>query len=178
MPDFAVADSVQAVLDFLHTGGIVLWVLLFVTLAMWAAIIERALFFRLDLPQLQQAIVERWNARSDRSSWFAEQVRQALISQGGQAIAKNIDTIKVFVLLCPLLGLLGTVTGMITVFDVMAITGTGNARLMASGISMATLPTLAGMVASLSGLYFGTLFSKKAESAQQQLDEALQLTFK
>lgn len=168
-------ESVDRVLDFLHAGGFVLWILLVVTLAMWSAIIERALFFKLDRAQVVSASVEKWMARTDRSSWFAQSVREALLSRGGQEFSKNIDLIKVFVLLCPLLGLLGTVTGMISVFDVMAITGTGNARLMASGISMATLPTLAGMVASLSGLYFGTLFSKKAEVAKQQLDEALQL---
>ena len=53
-----------------------------------------------------------------------------------------------------MLGLLGTVTGMIEVFDVMAISGSGNARGMAGGVSQATLPTMAGMVAALSGMIF------------------------
>ena len=62
--------------------------------------------------------------------------------------------VKTLVALCPLLGLLGTVTGMIEVFDVMAIAGSGNARAMAAGVSKATIPTMAGMVAAISGLYF------------------------
>ena len=65
---------------------------------------------------------------------------------------KNINQIKGLVALCPLLGLLGTVTGMIEVFDVMAYTGTGNPRAMASGVSKATLPTMTGLVISISGL--------------------------
>ena len=56
--------------------------------------------------------------------------------------------------ICPLLGLLGTVVGMIHVFDLMAVTGTGDARAMASGVSLATIPTMAGMVVALSGLFF------------------------
>ena len=44
---------------------------------------------------------------------------------------------------------MGTVTGMINVFDVMGLVGNSNTRLMASGISLATIPTMAGMVASL-----------------------------
>jgi len=56
---------------------------------------------------------------------------------------------------------------MIHVFDVMAVTGTGNARAMASGISMATVPTMAGMVVSLIGLYFKTRFDGMAK---KQLD--------
>ena len=58
--------------------------------------------------------------------------------------------------MCPLLGLLGTVTGMIEVFDIMAITGTGNARAMASGIARATLPTMTGLFISIVGLFMLT----------------------
>lgn len=163
----------EPILDFLHAGGSVLWVLLITTFVMWIVIIERALFFKFDFPQLEKVIIKKWNHRTDRSSWFAQQVRSSLISQGSQKIFSYIGTIKTLVALCPLMGLLGTVTGMISVFDIMAITGTGNARLMASGISMATLPTLAGMVAALSGLYFGSLFEKKAERAQQKLTDEL-----
>ena len=62
--------------------------------------------------------------------------------------------------LCPLLGLLGTVTGMIEVFDVMAFTGTGNPRLMAGGISKATLPTMTGLVISITGLFAITFLER------------------
>ncbi len=59
-----------------------------------------------------------------------------------------------------MLGLLGTVTGMIEVFDIMAITGTGNARLMASGIARATLPTMTGLVISITGLFAITFLER------------------
>ena len=70
--------------------------------------------------------------------------------------------IKTLMAVLPLLGLLGTVTGMIAVFDVMAFAGTGNARLMAAGVSKATIPTMSGLVAALSGLYFAAWLEKKA----------------
>ena len=56
--------------------------------------------------------------------------------------------------ICPLLGLLGTVSGMVTVFDVIAVTGNSNARAMSSGIYKATLPTMVGLCLALSALYF------------------------
>ena len=65
------------------------------------------------------------------------------------------------------MGLLGTVTGMVEVFDVMAITGSGNARAMAAGISKATLPTMAGLVVALSGIAFITLLERKAEKSHK-----------
>ena len=46
-----------------------------------------------------------------------------------------MPVIKVLIALCPLMGLLGTVVGMVQVFDTLAITGTGSPRAMASGIS-------------------------------------------
>ena len=74
-----------------------------------------------------------------------------------------VPHIKTLVLISPLLGLTGTVTGMISIFDVISISGTGNPRLMASGISLAVIPTMAGLVTALSGLYFGNYFEKKCQ---------------
>jgi biopolymer transport protein ExbB len=159
--------------DFLERGGDVLWVIFAVTLFLWTLIYERYLFFRRAFPRLEQARVAEWLARADKSSWFAHRIREAMISETSAALNKNIPLIKTLVSACPLLGLLGTVTGMIAVFDVMAITGTSNARLMASGISMATIPTMAGMIAALSGLYFGTRLEKKAKNYKEKFAEEL-----
>jgi biopolymer transport protein ExbB len=61
------------------------------------------------------------------------------------------------------LGLLGTVTGMIQVFDVVAVLGTGNARALASGITMATLPTMVGMTVSIIGLLLFALLNNLSQ---------------
>ena len=74
----------------------------------------------------------------------------------------------------PLLGLLGTVVGMIQVFNIMAVAGTSNARLMSAGVSAATIPTMAGMVAALSGVYFGTWLEHKAVTETESLGDLLQ----
>ena len=81
-----------------------------------------------------------------------------------------IDTL---VALCPLLGLLGTVTGMIEVFNVMAVTGGGDAKSMAGGVEKATIPTMAGMVAALSGLFANTYIQRIANREQILLEDQL-----
>ncbi len=86
---------------------------------------------------------------------------------------KNLSTINVIVAIAPLLGLLGTVVGMVTVFDVMAITGSSNARAMAEGVSKATIPTMAGMVVSLLGVLFSTILHRRAESSLDKLAQDL-----
>ena len=71
------------------------------------------------------------------------------------------------------MGLLGTVTGMIEVFEVMAIAGSGNPRSMASGVSKATVPTMAGMVAALSGVAMGTYLDTKARRERDFIADEL-----
>ncbi len=164
---------IEAVLEFLAEGGAVLKLILLVTLIMWILICDRILFFRYQCQQMQSDFLSRWKESLSTDSWTADRIQESLLSQFRQESFKNIDMIKTLVNLCPLLGLLGTVTGMISVFDVMAITGTGNARLMASGISMATIPTMAGMVTALSGLYFSAALSKKAKTHSATLLEQL-----
>ena len=77
------------------------------------------------------------------------------------------------VALCPMLGLLGTVTGMIEVFDVMAAGG-GNTRGMAAGVSKATLPTMAGMVAAISGMLFHIQLERFAADASERVADRLE----
>jgi len=88
---------------------------------------------------------------------------------------RNLGPIQTVVKLCPMLGLLGTVTGMIEVFDVMAIAGSGNARGMAAGVSKATLPTMAGMVAALTGMLFSIQLSRFAVDESERVADGLDL---
>lgn len=166
-------EAFEVVRDFMDQGGGVLWLILFTLILLWSLIVERYLFFKRDLPAYKSDLARQWKNRTETSSWYAQKIREATLSRVGSDLVKNISMIRTLVALCPLLGLLGTVTGMIAVFDVMAETGTGNARLMASGISMATIPTMSGMVAALSGLYFGSLLEKKAKQEEQKIAELL-----
>jgi biopolymer transport protein ExbB len=161
--------------DFLAQGGQVLWVLLGTTALIWMLIIERYLFYYFQYPKVAKQMVQEWGNREDRSSWKAKKIKTFWISLMKEQIYRSISTIQTLVVVCPLLGLMGTVTGMIHVFDVMAVAGTGNARLMASGISMATIPTMAGMVASLSAMYFGSVLKKKAQAEESLLIQNLQI---
>lgn len=162
-----------AIRDFLEAGGGVLWVILFAAILMWMMILERLLYFRTEFPQYTQQVISEWRQRGDYSSWQAKQIRRSLVSQVGRLAERNVTAIKTIVALCPLLGLLGTVTGMIQVFDVMAALGTGNARAMASGIFKATIPTMAGMVVALSGIYFGTHFPHVVRRETEFLNDEL-----
>ena len=168
-------DAYVAIRDFMELGGPVLIVIAFTNLLMWILILERVWYFRVDQKRLFAAQRSIWAARHERRSWYAHQIREAMLSRLKLAANGPIPLIKALVALCPLLGLMGTVTGMIEVFDVLALSGTGNARSMAAGVSRATIPTMAGMVGALFGIFAVTLLARTARRDVERLNETLTL---
>ncbi len=162
-----------ALRSFLNTGGEVLWLIFLISIILWCLIAERLLFFKMVYPNKKNAWLELWDNRSDKSSFHALNIRKAIISEAKIMMHQFLPVIKMLIGLCPLFGLLGTVTGMIHVFDVMAVTGTGNARAMASGISRATIPTMAGMVIAIAGLYFIKLIEERVSDETHLLNDLL-----
>ena len=162
-----------AIRSFFEAGGNVLWAIFAVTMLMWTLIIERIWFFRTVLPGEIEKRRQEWEQRRDQRSWRAQRIRALLISEISIQSRRYLKIIQVLMVLLPLLGLLGTVTGMIQVFNVMAVAGTSNARLMAGGVSAATIPTMAGLVAALSGYYFASWLQRRADAEIKKVSDLL-----
>jgi len=161
--------------DFMELGGPVLYLIAGLLVIMWYMILERIMYINGPHKKAVKAAIDEWESRSERSSWAAHQVREQLVSNVGTKLRENLSMIQACVALAPLFGLLGTVTGMIEVFQVMAVTGTSNARAMAGGVSRATVPTMAGMVAALSGLFLSFWLQRKTEQERELINEHLTL---
>lgn len=82
------------------------------------------------------------------------------------------SAILVVAAVAPLLGLLGTVTGMITTFDIITEFGTGDPKLLSSGISIALVTTEVGLAVAIPTLIFGNLLSGWAESIKDDMERA------
>ena len=80
--------------------------------------------------------------------------------------------IIVIAAVAPLLGLLGTVTGMISTFDIITEFGTGDPKLLSSGISIALVTTEVGLAVAIPALIFGNLLSGWAESIKDDMEKA------
>ncbi len=163
--------ALEAVRDFMELGGPVLVLIAILTLVMWALIFERFMYMRLTHPQNVRRAIELWESREERQSWHAHQVREELISLVSRGLERNVNLVQTCVALCPLMGLLGTVWGMIEIFQTMSASGTGSARSMASGVAKATVPTMAGMVAALSGVAIAAFLDGKARRERELLGE-------
>ena len=154
-----------SLLDFFDRGGPVIIVLFVLAIVMTTLLIERLFFFISELKDLSDTSVQEVSAYKDVNSWVLNKIKSKNISVINVAANRNLLLIQGLIALCPLLGLLGTVTGMIEVFDIMAITGTGNARAMASGIAKATLPTMTGLFISIVGLFLLTAIKSTIDKA-------------
>ncbi|MEK6805300.1 MAG: MotA/TolQ/ExbB proton channel family protein [Pseudomonadota bacterium] len=162
--------------EFLDAGGPVLYVIFVAAVILWTLIIERYWFFLRQHPRQCSTYAGEWGRRRDKRSWGARRIREELLSRAKLAMTATLPLIKMLIALCPLLGLLGTVTGMIEVFDIMAVKGTADARAMASGVSRATVPTMAGMMVGISGLFFATRFDTRVRTETELLADRLDYT--
>ena len=166
-------DAYEAIRDFLELGGPVLRLIGIVILVMWILILERLIFYRTGMKSALKSAVGEWEGRRERRSWHAHMARARIISKVKMAAEQGLPMIQTLVALCPLFGLMGTVTGMIQVFEVMALQGTSNARSMAAGVSRATVPTMAGMVGALSGVFFVTILTRTAKRNVNLLEDEM-----
>ena len=166
-------EWIEIIQRFMDAGGTVLWYIALLTFVMWTLAIERVWYYKFGLSKDVNNAISTWEARSERKSWNAKQIREKLISEVSLQINASLPMIQTMVALCPLLGLLGTVTGMIEVFNIMAVTGGGDAKSMAGGVSKATIPTMAGMVAALSGVFINTYIKGIADRESELLEDHL-----
>ena len=155
--------------DLLELGGPVLSMLLLIAAVIWALLFERFYFVNRLYPGALAYARESWRARREHQSWFARQHKQALVGTLTSSLNRNFPLIGTLIKICPLLGLLGTVLGMLEVFDALAATGSNNPRSMAAGVSKATVSTLAGMVIAISGLLANIFVERQSKAAQEHL---------
>jgi biopolymer transport protein ExbB len=173
MSDFLL-ETTESLGGFLDAGGPLLWLIVALAVGMGFLIVERLWYVYLVYPAEMEKRLRQWQQRADTSSWEARKIRQAMISQARIQLEQLLPLLRTLVTLCPLLGLMGTVTGMIEVFDVVASQGTGNARAMAAGICRATLPTMAGLVVALPGLYFTAQIEHSARGHVARMADRMQ----
>ena len=169
----AVGIQVDTLGEFLDAGGWVTRWILGACAVLITVALERAWYLWRIYPRVRAAALAQWAARGERHSWAAQRIRVALISQLRVGLESGLPIIKVMVPMAPLLGLLGTVMGMLQVFDAMALSKGGDTRAMADGISHAMIATMAGLVVSVIGLFFSNLFASRVRVETERLNDLI-----
>jgi biopolymer transport protein ExbB len=169
-------ERLEQMLIFFERGGPVLVTILVVSTVLWILILERYWFLNFIFPKRLSQIVMQWEQRAERASWYALRLREGLSAEIDLSLKRSLSPIQTMTIVLPLLGLLGTVTGMIALFDVITVFGTGNARGMADGISRALLPTTAGLTTAIVGLYFSVNLRHRAKVEGQRAQDRLNIS--
>jgi len=186
-------ESLFRAVEYLWQGGWVMGPLIVCSVLMWTLIGERLFFFhsltRQDI-QLRDAIAMLEEKRSPakakglRAGLVAAFSRQ-MTGQPGldkrilyhcalkqrPALSRHLAAIAVLASVAPLLGLLGTVIGMVDTFDVIAIFGTGNVKALSNGISVALITTESGLVVAIPGFVLGAYLYRQADRLEMRLEE-------
>jgi biopolymer transport protein ExbB len=116
-------------------------------------------------------LIKEFNEFKDQDIETLELKMDASITKALPKLERGISTIKLLAAVAPLLGLLGTVTGMIGTFQSITLFGTGDPKLMAGGISTALVTTVLGLVCAIPLLLLHNLISGKSQALVQVLEE-------
>ena len=188
-------DAFWFTVDYFRQGGWIMLPLVITSVVLWTMIVDRlrefAVLGRGDLDR--QEAIARVSGQStspvlNDQGLRARLVREFLRERSGvvtldrkilgqvslqlqQTLDARLAAIAVLAAVAPLLGLLGTVLGMIETFDVIAVFGTGNSRAMASGISIALITTQTGLLVAIPGLLMSNRLNRTAQTLKTNLDE-------
>ena len=184
-----------AIVSTIENGGAIMLPIVLCCFVLWVMILERMMAFRSlekDDVDLGEAIemIRRGEKGDDKNGLRRDLVRFMAIHATGSAkvdqslldqyrlhktpmLTKRMGMIVTLAAVAPLLGLLGTVSGMITTFDVIAIFGTGNARAMAGGISESLITTQSGLTVAIPGMFMGVWVNRRARQISDKLEETI-----
>lgn len=182
-------DLFERTLEYIETGGFVMYPLLFVSLLMFFLVIIKLLemreFSKGDRPikdcleslgkpgftaaPWQRDIIKRFLADRAFNEDLDRSILEALMLRQSSFVDRYIKSIAILASVAPLLGLLGTVNGMITTFLVIATSGTGDAKALASGISEALITTQTGLVVAVPGLFLANYLRRRSEKLESRM---------
>ncbi|MFT5314823.1 MAG: biopolymer transport protein ExbB [Candidatus Krumholzibacteriia bacterium] len=187
-----IADTWWQTAEYLRQGGFVMVPLVIVSIVMWTLIIDRLRVFR-DLKRRDvnaaQAVVMLNEQKAKKTTGLcATLVNDFMAERAGDAsldkdilrsctmhLKRQLDdrlaVIAVLAAVAPLLGLLGTVLGMVETFNVIAAFGTGNSRALAGGIGVALVTTQTGLLVAIPGMLMSNRLSRASQQLQLNLDE-------
>ncbi|MCG9728612.1 MotA/TolQ/ExbB proton channel family protein [Shewanella sp. Isolate13] len=158
---FSARQFAHAILGFIELGGIVMWPLFICCLWMlW--LVSRALFKEAGLSQQLMNVATQHDWLNQRLSLLA--LRQAQAQQYA-----DLQGVKLLAMVAPLLGLLGTVSGMIAMFDAGASYGFHDPAVISAGISMAMVTTQTGLFVGLTGAVLAFFWQRKLNRVDTDL---------
>lgn len=162
---------IDALREFLGRGGAVLPWIFALSFVMWSLILDR--YRCLHALTIAPAWQEGESEKTQRlhTPRVARRLHRQQVADVALHARRYLPLIRTLIQTLPLLGLLGTVSGLIHCFEAIALFGENNRRAVASGIAEALIATLSGLVTALSGLYFSIDLEQRAARLRAQAEQ-------
>lgn len=175
-------ELIDEAFDQIRIGGWVMYPLVITCICMWYLIVKKTIDMHIytrgwkpvheciknaekegfKCAFWQRKLLDGFNAEKTDDMEINDQILDGLKAGHELYIKQEVGTIAMLAGIAPLLGLLGTVGGMIKTFTVIAEFGTGNAKALAGGISEALLTTQTGLVIAVPGLFMATFLARRS----------------
>lgn len=190
----------QSIIQFVNSGGTIAWVIVMMGIIAISLCVIRFINLKLYYKEtkklekvcddnnenLSNALISLKGLKSDQKNLISKIVElkeeskekiEDVIEEGIINEHKFIDRfgalILVFAAVAPLMGLLGTVTGMISTFDIITEHGTGDPKLLSHGISEALITTELGLIVAIPSLLLGNVLAGKGKNIKMMLDKLI-----
>ena len=124
-----------------------------------------------ELPAPFNAMISSGIAQRNDGRRLVEEVMYERVLEAQPKLEKNLSLIQITAATAPLMGLLGTVTGMINTFKLITIFGTGDARSLSSGISEALVTTEFGLIVAIPSLILYALLNRRVQGILSDMDK-------
>ncbi|HEX7965492.1 MAG TPA: MotA/TolQ/ExbB proton channel family protein [Gammaproteobacteria bacterium] len=169
----------QALRDFLSgfaglfAAGGILWLLLLLAVALWTLIVERYWYFFFVYPQAQEIALRRWKRYSGADLKSARRARKQIVASVFGETHRSVNFIQSLVAVMFLLGLFGSVGGLMRVLDAQTLGGAAGQQRVASALIGAAVPVLAAGALVLVALFFTRALRDRADRETRLLADKL-----
>lgn len=140
----------------LFSGGAVVLTLIFLlAVILWALIIERYWYFLFIHPDVLDNSLQIWSRRANGPAHLARRTRRQILTDVGGQMSRYVTLIQSLVVVIFLLGLLGSVGGMMKVLDALTESGDATTLALSRAIGSAAIPVVTGLAVVVTGVLFG-----------------------
>ncbi len=136
-------------LNYIDRGGIIVYILIALNIIGFSIMIWKIFVLVLSKKAYLSIIEKTIKDLSVENKILENAIMKNSISNGVKELESGLNTVKIIALISPLLGLLGTVMGVLNSFDNITVSGLGNPAIFSGGISIALITTVAGLIVAI-----------------------------
>ncbi|HEX5340140.1 MAG TPA: MotA/TolQ/ExbB proton channel family protein [Gammaproteobacteria bacterium] len=154
-------------------GAVVLTLIFLLAAALWALIIERYWYFLFVHPDVLENALSIWRRRASGPLFLAQRARRHILIDVGAQMAHSITLIRSLMSVIFLLGLLGSMSGVMQTLDALTFSGSDDTHALAYGIAAAAIPVVTALAVVITGVLFSQELAQRVQRESRLLRDQM-----